>query len=90
MRILHSADWHLGRSFHGYNLIEEQAHVLEQLVNLAGESGVDAVIIAGDVFDRSQPSAEAVSLLNTVLTRICQDLCIPVIVIACNHDNGSG
>ena len=87
LRILHSADWHLGRSFHGYNLIEEQAHVLEQLVNLAGESGVDAVIIAGDVFDRSQPSAEAVSLLNTVLTRICQDLCIPAIVIAGNHDN---
>lgn len=87
MRIIHTADWHLGRSLHGHNLIEEQAHVLLQFIKLADESGVDAVIIAGDVFDRSQPSADAVSLLNTVLTSLCQELKIPTIVIAGNHDN---
>ncbi|MGI6435750.1 MAG: exonuclease SbcCD subunit D [Syntrophomonadaceae bacterium] len=87
MRIIHTADWHLGRSLHGHNLIEEQAHVLLQFINLAKESKIDAIIIAGDVFDRSQPPAEAVSLLNMVLTSLCQELKIPTIVIAGNHDN---
>lgn len=87
MRIIHTADWHLGRSLHGINLIHEQAHVLDQFVELVKDSKVDVLIVAGDVYDRSLPPAEAVSLLSEVLTRICQDLKVPVIIIAGNHDN---
>lgn len=87
MRIIHTADWHLGRSLFEQNLLDEQAHVLQQLINLVKESEIDAVIIAGDIYDRSQPPADAISLLNTVLTSLCRELKVPTIVIAGNHDN---
>lgn len=87
MRIIHTADWHLGRSLHGQNLIEDQAYILDQFVLLVKEAGADAVIIAGDVFDRSAPPAEAVSLLSGTLTRICHGLKVPTLVISGNHDN---
>ena len=67
MRLLHSADWHLGRQFHNVSLLEDQAYVLEQIVSLARERQVDVVVIAGDIYDRAVPPAEAVTLLNSVL-----------------------
>lgn len=88
MRFLHTSDWHLGRSFFGVSLLEDQAHVLDQLVRLAAESGVDAVLLAGDVYDRSTPPSDAVSLLDETLTRLVVDAGIPVVVIAGNHDSG--
>ncbi len=87
MKFLHTGDWHLGRHLHGVSLIADQAHVLDQFVNLARSEAVDAVIIAGDVYDRSVPPAEAVSLLDDVLSRLVVDAGIPVIVIAGNHDS---
>ncbi len=88
MRFLHTSDWHLGRSFFGVSLLGDQAHVLDQLVGLASEAGIDAVLVAGDVYDRSAPPADAVSLLDETLTRLVAGARIPVVVIAGNHDSG--
>lgn len=87
MRFLHTADWHLGRYFHGATLIDDQAHILDQLVALAVSEKVDAVLIAGDIYDRAVPPADAVSLLDDVLSRLVVGAGIPVVVIAGNHDS---
>ena len=87
MRILHTADWHLGRIFHNIHLTDEQAYVLDELVTLAKEARPDVVVVAGDVYDRAVPPPEAVSLLDEVLTRLALDCRVPVIVIAGNHDS---
>lgn len=55
MRVLHTSDWHLGRSFHGASLLDEQAAALARMVDLAREGEVDAVVIAGDIYDRAIP-----------------------------------
>ena len=85
-RILHTGDWHLGRYLHGVPLLDDQAHVLQQFVALARSEGVDAVVIAGDVYDRSVPPADAVALLDEVLAKLVIEARIPVIMIAGNHD----
>ena len=88
MRILHTSDWHIGRQLHGVSLIDDQAHVLGQIVDIAEREDVDAVIIAGDIYDRAIPPTEAVALLGSTLKRLCLDLNKQVIVIAGNHDSG--
>ena len=87
MRILHTADWHLGRYLHGTSLLEDQALMLDQFVDLARHESVDAVVIAGDVYDRSVPPGDAVALLDDVLARLVVDAGITVILIAGNHDS---
>lgn len=87
MRLLHTADWHLGRSFHGHNLVEDQTHVLDQFVKLALDLRPDAVLIAGDVYDRMTPPEDAVALLDLVLTRLVVEQRVPVCLIAGNHDS---
>ncbi|WP_210394638.1 exonuclease SbcCD subunit D [Motiliproteus sediminis] len=87
MRFIHTSDWHIGRQFHGQSLLEDQRHVLEQLVAMVAEQGVDAVVIAGDIYDRSVPPAAAVALLDQVLERICVELAVPVVLIPGNHDS---
>ena len=86
MRFLHTADWHLGRVYHGLSLLGEQEHLLDQFVALVRETKPDAVLIAGDVYDRSVPPAEAVRLLDETLTRIVIGEKTKVILIAGNHD----
>lgn len=86
MRILHTADWHIGRQFHHQSLLEDQRHMLEQIIRLVQERQVDVVLVAGDVYDRSVPPAAAVALLDEVLERICLQLGVPVIIISGNHD----
>ena len=87
MNFIHTADWHLGRQFHNVSLIEDQRHLLAQLVALADDAEVDAFIIAGDVFDRAIPSPEAVALLDDFLAEMTLGLKIPVVMIAGNHDS---
>lgn len=87
MRLLHTADWHLGRRFFNRDLIEDQAHVLDQVIRIAEEGQVDAVVVAGDIYDRGTPSTEAIRLLDDVLTRLVLRAKIPVVLIAGNHDN---
>lgn len=86
MRFLHTSDWHLGRILHNVHLTDDQAHVLEQFVEIVRDTEVDAVIIAGDIYDRAVPPAAAVELLDEVLSRLVLDLKVPTIVIAGNHD----
>jgi exonuclease SbcD len=87
VRFLHTSDWHLGRSFLGVSLLDDQAHVLEQLVELVRGADLDAVLIAGDVYDRLSPPPDAVQLLDEVLTRLVVDCRVPVVLIAGNHDS---
>ncbi len=87
MRIIHTADWHLGRIFYGVRLIQDQAYVLDQFIDLVREAKPDAVVIAGDVYDRAVPPPEAVSLLDETLSRLIIDLKTRVILIAGNHDS---
>ncbi len=87
MRFIHTADWHLGRIFHGVHLTDDQAYILEQFIKLVGDVKPDAVLIAGDIYDRSVPPHEAVQLLDEVLFRIILDCRVPVIIIAGNHDS---
>ncbi len=87
MRILHTADWHLGRIFHGVHLTEDQAQVLTQFLDLARDLRPDLVVIAGDIFDRPVPPAEAVALLDEVLSNLVVDLGLQVILFPGNHDS---
>ena len=86
MKFIHTSDWHIGRQFHNVSLLDDQRHVLEQVIEHIKNESVDAVIIAGDIYDRSVPPAAAVSLLDEVLNTSCSDLGIPVILIPGNHD----
>ncbi|WP_198783029.1 exonuclease SbcCD subunit D [Shewanella putrefaciens] len=86
MKFIHTSDWHIGRQLHNQSLLDDQAFVLDQIVALATEQSVDAVIVAGDIYDRSIPPANAVALLDNVLNRLVQDLKLQVIMIAGNHD----
>jgi exonuclease SbcD len=87
MRWLHTADWHLGRIFHGVHLTSDQAHLLDQVVTLAREARVDAVLVCGDIYDRAVPPPEAVALLDDVLSRLVLEINVPVILISGNHDS---
>jgi DNA repair protein SbcD/Mre11 len=86
LRILHTSDWHLGRSLHSEPLLEDQAWTLDRLVALARDERPDVIVVAGDVYDRAVPPPEAVLLLDDVLTRLA-DLGIPTVVTAGNHDS---
>ena len=86
MRVLHTSDWHLGRQFHGASLMREQEEAMDRIVALAAEAEVDAVLIAGDLYDRAIPPAEAVQLFNDTLARLSRGGAA-VIAIAGNHDS---
>ncbi|CAH0536539.1 exonuclease SbcCD subunit D [Vibrio marisflavi] len=89
MKFLHTSDWHLGRQFHHVSLLEDQASLLAQLIDYIKNHSVDAVIIAGDIFDRSVPPTKAIELLNKTLNTICEELKTPVILIPGNHDSAA-
>lgn len=88
MRILHTSDWHLGRQLHNVSLLEDQRHMLEQVITIIRDQDVDVVIVAGDIYDRSVPPAAAVELLDETVNRICNELNKELIVISGNHDSG--
>ncbi|MFV0477720.1 MAG: exonuclease SbcCD subunit D [Parahaliea sp.] len=87
MRLLHTSDWHLGRQLHGLSLLEDQAHVLAQIVAFVKAEAIDVLLIAGDVYDRAVPPAEAVALLGQTLNTLCRELGCQVVMIAGNHDS---
>jgi exonuclease SbcD len=86
MRILHTSDWHLGRVFFQESLLEDQALLLEQVFVAVKDTGVDALVIAGDIFDRQNPKREAVALFDEFLTRVYRDTKTAIVAIAGNHD----
>jgi len=87
MKFIHTADWHLGKLVQGVYMTEDQRHVLQQLIAAVEEEKPDAVIIAGDLYDRGVPPTEAVDLLDETLERIVVELRTPVLAIAGNHDS---
>ncbi|TLQ47226.1 exonuclease SbcCD subunit D [Streptomyces marianii] len=86
MRFLHTSDWHLGRSFHRVSLLGAQGAFLDHLVATAREHDVDAVLVAGDVYDRAVPPLAAVELFDGVLHRLA-DAGVPTVMISGNHDS---
>ncbi|KIL50582.1 exonuclease [Jeotgalibacillus alimentarius] len=87
MKFLHTADWHLGKLVHGVYMTEDQACILDQFIEIAAQEKPDAIIIAGDLYDRSVPPADAVNLLNKTLYTLNVEMEIPVIAISGNHDS---
>lgn len=87
MRFLHTADWHLGKSLHGYDLLDEQRHIFQQIERIAIDQKIDAIVIAGDLYDRSAPSEEAVSELNRELQQLNLHDHLPILAISGNHDS---
>lgn len=89
MKILHTSDWHLGRTLHGYSLIEDQAYILDQLIEYMLQEKIELLIIAGDVYDKSLPNEEAVALFNHFISQVIGRLEIPTVIIAGNHDSNT-
>src|ERR671916_2734428 len=86
MRLLHTSDWHLGRSLHGTDLLAEQEAVLGGLAELVAAERVDVVLVAGDVYDRAVPSADATAVLDRVLTRL-RAAGAQIVLTPGNHDS---
>ncbi|SPN76142.1 exonuclease SbcCD subunit D [Brochothrix thermosphacta] len=89
MKIVHTADWHLGKIVSGQSLTEDQAYQLQQLVELLKDEAADVLMIAGDLYDRAIPPLEAVELLNETLATINLELKIPIVAISGNHDSSN-
>jgi exonuclease SbcD len=86
MRLLHTSDWHIGRTLHGTDLLAEQERVLGGLADVVAAEGVDVVLVAGDVYDRAVPSADATGVLDRVLTRL-RAAGAAVVLTPGNHDS---
>lgn len=88
MRFFHLSDLHIGKHLHHYNLKEDQKHILGEIVSYAKELKPDAIVIAGDIYDKSVPSAEAVTIFDDFLTELSEITpAIPVMIIGGNHDS---
>ena len=86
MRFLHLADLHLGKRVNGFDLLDDQRFILEQVVDLCAGRGVDAVVVAGDIYDVPQPPAGAVLLLDWFLTELAARG-VKVLAVSGNHDS---
>lgn len=86
MRFLHLSDLHLGKRVNEFSMLEDQAYILKEILNIIDEQKVEAVLIAGDVYDKVIPPAEAVRLLDDFLTRLAARE-LPVFLISGNHDS---
>ncbi|WP_099221355.1 exonuclease SbcCD subunit D [Listeria costaricensis] len=87
MKLLHTADLHLGKIVNGVSMLAEQAYILKQITTIIEEEAVDAILLAGDLYDRSVPPTEAVNLLNDTLYTWNVKLGKPVFAISGNHDS---
>ncbi len=88
MRFFHLSDLHIGKQLHQYSLKEDQEHILGEIVEYAKRMRPNAIVIAGDIYDKSVPSAEAVSIFDDFLTRLAElEPVIPVLIISGNHDS---
>ena len=85
MKFLQTADLHIGKSIYEFNMLEDQKYILQEILQIAGEEKVDAILLAGDIYDRSVPSTEAVQLLEWFLMGALK--IAPVFMISGNHDS---
>jgi exonuclease SbcD len=88
VKALHTSDWHVGRTFHGADLLAEQEHVLDRLAGLVADESVDVVLVSGDVYDRAVPSAEAVRVATGAIGKI-RDAGAQVVLTPGNHDSAA-
>ena len=86
MKFIHLSDFHLGKKVSEYSMIEDQQYILSQIINIIDEENADGVIIAGDIYDKSIPSTEAVQLFDDFLVRL-SNRNLKVFVISGNHDS---
>jgi exonuclease SbcD len=88
VRLLHTSDWHIGRTFHGADLLAEQEAVLGHLADLVVSEAIDVVLVAGDIYDRAVPSAEAVRVATTALSRL-RGAGAELVITPGNHDSAA-
>ncbi|MBA2445468.1 MAG: exonuclease SbcCD subunit D [Nocardioidaceae bacterium] len=88
MRLLHTSDWHLGRSFHSEGLLGAQSQFIDHLVETAVAERVDAVVVSGDIYDRALPAVDAVELASEALRRLLSAR-VRVVITSGNHDSAS-
>ena len=86
MKFLHVSDLHIGKRVNGMSMVEDQEHILAQILRSAVERGVDALVIAGDIYDKASPSAEAVTVFDAFLTHVAE-AGIRVLAVPGNHDS---
>lgn len=87
MKILHLADLHIGKMIYEQSLLEDQKYMLQQIIEIVEQEKIEAVLIAGDIYDRSVPPGEAVEVLNDFLNTLIKQLKVKVFMIAGNHDS---
>lgn len=86
MRLMHTSDWHVGRTFHGTDLLAEQVTVLSHLADVVAAEAVDVVLVSGDIYDRAVPSAEAVQVANRAMARL-REAGAQLVITSGNHDS---
>lgn len=86
MKLLHTADWHIGRTLNGYSLLDEQKNAFKQILEIAKTEHVDGIVVAGDIYDRAIPSTDAITALNEMFKEINIDNKLPIYAISGNHD----
>lgn len=87
MRIVHTSDWHIGKMVNGLSMLEDQKFILDQIIQFLIEQKAELLLVAGDIYDRSIPPADAVALLDDAFYRITAQAGIPVIAVSGNHDS---
>jgi len=89
MKVLHTSDWHLGIYLHNMPLYSQQQKFLDELKEIIKEESIDALIVAGDIFDSSVSSSEAIELYDSAITGICKNMGVKTFIIAGNHDGAA-
>lgn len=89
MKLMHTSDWHLGLDFYGQDMTADQRHMIEAVVRIAREEQVEAVLIAGDVFDRAVVGAQAIALYDEAMRALCLEAKVKVLICAGNHDGAA-
>ena len=86
MKFMHISDLHIGKRINGYSMLEDQEYILDKIIEIADSENIDSMLIAGDVYDKSVPSAEAVQLFDDFLCKLLKRN-VKVFVISGNHDS---
>jgi exonuclease SbcD len=87
LRFVHTSDWHLGRRLNEADRLDDQAYALEQILDVCKRGKADALVVAGDIYDRAVPPVEAVDLLGSFVARCVRELGLRVVLLAGNHDS---
>ena len=88
MKLLHTADWHFGKTLKGQNLLDDQKFILDEIFKVIDDEKPDAILICGDIYDRNVPPVDAVELFNETLTKLSERK-LPTLIIAGNHDSAT-